>query len=383
VNDAPLPTAPARDGAGMPPRTFRCARGPAILALFASLPAVATLASATPLHAATPRVHAITGARIVPAPGQVIERGTVVMRDGVIVAVGANAAVPADARIWEGAGLTVYAGMVDAFVQPPAPERPRGPGAAAPSDPARGAGHALSTVTPERRVAREEALDAKRIEGLREAGFTLAHVVPEKGILRGQSAVLGLGDGAPNTRLVRADAAQIASLETAPVGYPGSRMGAIAVLRQAFLDAAWYRDVHAAYARAPLGIERPPFNAAWDAMQRVLQGTQPLFVRVDDMPGVLTAAGIGREAGVRPVVVGAGDEYKRAREIVAAGVPLIVPVRFPDAPDVSDEADALEVTTETLRFWQDAPGNAGVLARRGARFALTAHGLDKVRPARR
>ncbi|HKQ56581.1 MAG TPA: hypothetical protein VJY35_01820, partial [Candidatus Eisenbacteria bacterium] len=80
-------------------------------------------ALAPPLLADTPRVHAIVGARIVTAPGQSIERGTIVMRDGVITAVGANVPVPADARVWEGDSLTVYPGLIDAFVlvaEPPA-----------------------------------------------------------------------------------------------------------------------------------------------------------------------------------------------------------------------------------------------------------------------
>jgi len=348
-----------------------------ILVLSAVLPGV--------VHASTPRVHAIVGARIVTAPGQVIERGTIVMRDGVIEAVGANVRVPADARVWEGAGLTVYPGMIDAFVSPPAPDRARSREAARSQSQEggqEGAHHPLSTVTPERRIVEEDALGANRIEAMRAAGFTVAHVVPESGILRGQSAVLGLGDGAPNTRILKSDAAQIASIETAPVGYPGSRMGAIAVLRQSFLDAAWYRDARAAYARAPLGVERPETNMAWDAIQPVLQGQQPLFMRVDDMLGVLSAAQIGREAKVLPIVVGAGDEYKRAAEIEATGLSLVVPVKFPEAPDVSDPEDALEVATEALRYWQDAPGNAAVLAKRGVRFALTASGLEKAKTFR-
>ena len=343
------------------------------------------LALPVTLHAATPRVYAIVGARIVAAPGQVIERGTIVMRDGVIEAVSANAAVPADARVWEGAGLTVYAGMIDAFVSPPAPERPRGPAAArsqSQQEGQEGAHHPLSTVTPERRLVEEDALEAKRIDAMREAGFTVAHIVPESGILRGQSAALSLGDGAPNTRLVKADAAQILSIETAPVGYPGSRMGAIAVMRQAFLDAAWYRNAHDAYRRAPVGTERPETSMAWEAMQPALQGAQPVFLRVDDMLGALTAAAVGVEAGVTPVVVGAGDEYKRAEEIAATGLALVVPVKFPEVPDLSDPEDALEVATEALRYWQDAPGNAGVLARRGVRFALTTHRLEKAKDFR-
>ncbi len=370
---------PASCGGSAPSRPRR-PRGPFAAALTLLLFSAAHCARPAGAAAATPRVHAIVGARIVTRPGQVIERGTIVLRDGVIEAVGAKVQVPADARVWEGTGLTVWPGMIDPFVSPPAPERSRARGAArstARVEASEGAGHALATVTPERRMVAEDALDAKRIEALREAGFTAANVVPETGILRGQSAVFGLGDGASNRRLLKSDAAAIMSIETAPVGYPGSRMGAIAVMRQAFLDAAWYRDVRNAYARSPVGVERPEYNTAWDALQPLLQGAQPAFVRVDDMLGVLEAAHIGREAGFTPVVVGAGDSYKRVEEIAATGVSLIVPVRYPEVPDVSDPDDAVEVATEALRYWQDAPGNASVLAKRGIRFALTARMLEK------
>src|SRR5439155_1654376 len=167
-----------------------------------------------PALAKTPRIHAIVGARIVVAPGQVIEGGTIVMRDGVITAVGGGVPVPADARVWEGDSLTVYPGLIDAFVLPA-----EAPAAAGPQGP----------------PGRE--------------------------------------------------------------GYPGSLMGAIAVIRQAFLDAKWYRDALAAYARAPHGVERPETNLAWEALQTVIGGKQPALFVADEMLEVLRAATIAREAG--------------------------------------------------------------------------------------
>src|SRR5215467_1590459 len=79
------------------------------------------LIGVAPAAAVTPRVHAIRNARIVTGPGNVIARGTIVMRDGLITAVGANVAIPADARVWEGDSLTIYPGLIDAFVMPGAP----------------------------------------------------------------------------------------------------------------------------------------------------------------------------------------------------------------------------------------------------------------------
>ena len=357
---------------------FRLPRpvAPALLLLSLMLAAI-------PARAATPRVHAIVGARIVVAPGTVIPRGTVVIRDGVIVAVGADVAVPADARVWSGDSLTVYPGLIDAFVMPPDPTamagaggRGRGPTAppAAESAP-RGAGHDLACVTPEWRAVENLPLAREQIEGLRAAGFAAAQVAPRRGVVRGQSAVIGLGDGAANAALVRADAAQVIGLAPVRDGYPGSLMGAIAVVRQAFLDARWYADVQERYKKAPLGKQRPEENLSWAALEPVVAKRQPALFVADEMLEVLRAGAIAREAGVTAQVVGAGDEYKRVKEIAALGLPLVVPVNYPEAPEVKDAETAREVTTEQLRAWDEAPGNAATLTRAGISFALTANGL--------
>jgi len=357
---------------------------------FHALPALALLSLLLPLTAgaATPNVHAIVGARIVTAPGKTIERGTIVMRDGVIVAVGANVTVPADARLWPGDSLTVYPGLIDAFVMPSEP--PAAPAGAqaggaqrrAAADAPRGAAHELSSVRPERRMVEALPLPKDQLEGLRAAGFAAAQVAPRRGIVRGQSAVIGLGDGAPNLNVIEADVSQVVALEPEREGYPGSLMGAIAVIRQAFLDARWYGDVTRAYARSPQGKPRPATNESWDAMQPVVAGTQPALFVADEMLELLRAARIAKEAQVRAQIVGTGDEYKRLKEIAADGMPLVVPVTFPDPPDVSDPADALDVSIEELRHWQAAPSNPSELSKAGVTFALTSNGLKEVKKFR-
>jgi imidazolonepropionase-like amidohydrolase len=351
----------------------------------ASLALVSLATASTRAHAATPRVHAIVGARIVTAPGQAIPHGTIVMRDGVIVAVGAAVTVPPDARVWAGDSLTLYPGLVDAFVMPA--EAPGAPGAAAPpgrpAPPAagapRGAAHELAAVRPETRMVENLPLAKDQLEALRAAGFTAAQVAPRRGIVRGTSAIIGLGDGSPNANLVVADAAQVLALEPALSGYPGSLMGAIAVIRQALLDARWYHEVQGAYRKSPLGRPRPEENVSWAALEPLVDNRQPALFVADEMLEVLRAGAIAREAGLTAVILGAGDEYKRAKPIAAAGFPLIVPVNFPEPPDVSDEGNALDVTTEELRHWDQAPGNPAVLVRAGATFALTANGMKDVK----
>ena len=350
-------------------------RLPALLAWF--------VLAAAPAAAVTPRVHAIVGARIVPAPGQVIEKGTIVMRDGLIVAVGTNVPVPADARVWPGDSLTIYAGLIDAYVLPAvagdaSPARGHGgrPNRSpAPAESPRGAASNEPTVRAEYRVIEDLGFDADQLKSLRAAGLTVAQVAPQQGVVRGTSAVVGLGDGPLNRNTLSADAAQVMALQPTPQGYPGSLMGAIAVIRQAFLDARWYRDAMAAWARKPAAAERPETNVSWAALRPAAEGTQPVVFVADEMLEVLRAGAIAKEAGARGVIVTAGDEYKRIRPIVANGLPLLVPVNFPETPKVNDDADALEVTTEELRQWQDAPGNAAAIAAAGGTFAFTANGL--------
>ena len=68
---------------------------------------------AKPASTSAAVLYAIRGARIVPVAGAPIDKGTVVMRDGVIVDVGAGVTAPADAIVIDGAGLTVYPGLID------------------------------------------------------------------------------------------------------------------------------------------------------------------------------------------------------------------------------------------------------------------------------
>ena len=354
--------------------------------LVLALAGLALLAPASP--AVTPRVHAIRNARVVTAPGQVMARATVVMRDGVIIAVGPNVAIPADARVWEGDSLTVYPGLIDAFVTPAAPAGPAaggGPfGGARPGAQAetpKGAVHDIAGVRGETRMVEQLPLESSQLESLRAAGFAAAQVAPRTGIVRGTSAVVGLAGGV-NASVVRSDAAQVVALEpNRGQVYPGSLMGVIAVVRQVFLDAKWYRDARAA-AERKAGAERVPENLTFAALQPVIAGEQPVLMVTDDMLEVMQASRIASEAGVAAAIVTAGDEYKRVTQVAATGRTLVVPVNFPDAPDVADDANALEVRTEELRHWQAAPGNAAALAKAGVTFAFTANGLKDVKTFR-
>src|SRR5215207_8279904 len=144
--------------------------------------------------------YAITNARIVTVSGPVIERGTVVIRNGLIAAVGASVNAPPDARVIDGAGLTVYPGLIDSYTNlalpeaSPTPAGAGGPGAfflAAP--PPRPAGGPNSTqpagLQPEVMVEDVIRPGGTEIESSRNIGITAALTTPRSGIWMGQSAL--------------------------------------------------------------------------------------------------------------------------------------------------------------------------------------------------
>lgn len=313
-------------------------------------------------------VHALTGARVVVAPGRVIDAGTVVIRDGVLEAVGAGIEPPPDARVWDLDGLTILPGLIDPYVPRTWPvETDEDP-------PDAQAGHPNPVVHPERDIS-AWGLDPAAAQRLREAGITTAAVAPDGGLLRGWSAVFNLGDGPVRETLLRPRVAQAVSLHArADGGYPESLMGSVALARQSFLDAAWYRRAAAAYERRP-AQPRPVTDASLAALAGAAAGEDAVVFETEDLLATLRAARFAGELGLDAWLVASGEEYQRLDELAAAGFPLIVPVDFPEPPE--PQGGELSVEIEELRHWKRAPGNPAALAEAGIPFAVTSHGLGQ------
>ncbi len=350
----------------------------ALIALLVGIAALlqAQIKPAIGIRQNTPAVHAFTNARIVVSPGVVIDKGTLVMRDGVITAVGKNAAIPADARVWDMTGMTLYPGLIDSYSDLGMPKKPEGGrgGDGPPAQPAaevRGMKHWNGNVNAAQRAADLFAPDAKAAEKLRGMGFTTALVVPQKGIFRGSSAVVDLGDGTANQLLVKSDIAQHVTFETGGGDdYPNSLMGAIALIRQTALDAQWHRDAMKVAASNP-SEPRPEFVADLAALEDVLTAKEPVVFESTDELSLLRAAKIAKEFSWKLWVRGSGSEYRRLDAVKQAGAPIILPINFPDVPAVQLPEDALNVSLNDLRYWDEAPENPARLQKAGVRFALT------------
>lgn len=326
----------------------------------------------------TPTVNAFTNAKIIVSPGKVIAKGTLVIRNGVIEAIGDAVAVPADARVWDLSGMTIYPGLIDSYSdigmpkkpQPAAGSRMFGGGGQTPSPEPQGVKHWNDNVQSALNADEVFTPDDKSAEKMRGMGFTAALLVPQKGIFHGTSALFTLGEGSPSSLLVKPRIAQHIGFETSfGEGYPNSLMGAIALVRQTFLDAQWQRTALQAAAQTPLE-HAPEYVEDLAALAGAVDAKQPVIFETGDEIALLRAADIVKEFSLRYIIRGSGSEYRRLEAVKQTGAPVILPVNFPDAPSVETQEDALNVSLEDLRYWDEAPENPKRLAEAGVPFAF-------------
>jgi imidazolonepropionase-like amidohydrolase len=316
-------------------------------------------------HRAEPSRHAITDATVHVAPGQTLEHATVVIEDGKIVRVATRAsAKPIDLttyQVWNGEGLHIYAGFIDAFVEVDAPA----------PDPDAPSSHWSAKVTPQRSALDGDGIDESTAAARRKLGFTAANITPRSGIFRGTSAVVSLAKRNTDTSVVRPpvyleDVTNVTSLDRRGGGYPSSQMGAIAVLRQTLSDAQWQRDSR----KAGVAIEPNGIDALGDPHR-------PLLFDVRNELEILRAAAVADEFERPAIIVGGGTAYRRLDAIKAAGYPLIVPLRFTASPDVSSVGAAESVSLKSLMAWEQDPTNLRRLDAAGVQAVITASKLNK------
>ncbi|MEO8759400.1 MAG: amidohydrolase family protein, partial [Bacteroidia bacterium] len=212
--------------------------------------------------------------------------------------------------------------------------------------------------------------DAKADE-LRKLGFGLVLTSAKDGIVRGSGAVVLLNtQKKENEIIVKDKAAAFYSFNkgTSTQDYPSSLMGAIALLRQTYLDAQWYATNKT---KTEYNISLEAFNA--------LQ-TLPSIFDVSDKLNALRADKVGDEFKTKYIIKGKGDEYQRVDDIQQTFCKYIIPLNYPDAFDVEDPYEAENITLTELKHWEMAPANAKFLQEAGVTFALTTADLkDKTK----
>src|SRR5689334_9613128 len=333
--------------------------------------------------------YAITNARIVTVSGATIERGTVVVRDGLIAAVGANVNAPPDARVIDGAGLTVYPGLIDSYTNLALPEAapqpsPGGGGGAAaflaaqarpsPAGPNSTQPPGLQPEVMVEDVIRPGSAD---VEASRNIGITTALTSPRTGIWMGQSALINLAGDSPQEMIVRSPVAMHVGFTPLRGGYPGSLMGVFASLRQMMLDAQRYRDSLQAYERSPRGLRRPELDRSLAALVPVVDGRMPVVMLANSEREITRALDLANEFKLKLIVAGGREADRVADRLVKQNVPVLLSLNLPRRTTAAlPEADPEPL--RVLRERVEAQQTAGKLAKAGVRFAFESGSLTNI-----
>ncbi len=299
----------------------------------------------------------------------VIDSASLLIFDGKVIATGKGIRLPDGAVIHDMKGKHIYPSFID-------PDTHYGITPPTPAEKVKGQQHVSATkgayawnqsLKPEVDAYRMFIGNDTQAATWRKAGFGAVLTYYHDGIARGTATLVSLGDGKEQELIIKNKAAACFSFRkgVSQQDYPSSEMGAIALLRQTFLDAEWYRK----------GGSEKEFNISiesWNELREL-----PMYFESESKFQSLRIDKIGKEFGVKFIVRGSGDEYQRVEEIKATGSSFVLPLKFPPAFDLSDPYDAVNISLEELKHWEMAPANPMLLHQAGVTFAFTSNGLKE------
>ncbi|MBK6384860.1 MAG: amidohydrolase family protein [Chitinophagaceae bacterium] len=321
--------------------------------------------------------YAFTNATIVKDATTTLTNATLVIKDGKITAVGAGLKVPAGAVEIDCKGKYIYPSFIDIYTDYGTPQRQAGTGAGggfnfnqAPQieTAVKGPFGWNQAIKSEVDVYKVFSVSDATAKPLREAGFgsVLTHV--KDGVARGTGAVVTLANEKENLVIIKEKASAHYSFNkgTSTQSYPSSMMGYIALLRQTYLDAAWYKT--------------KPYQEGFNATLQSWNDNQslPQIFEANDKWNDLRSDRIGDEFGVQYIIKAGQNEYQRIKEMKATNATFILPLNYPVAQDVEDPNDARFVSLNDMKHWELAPTNAAAFEKAGIPFCLTTADLRTV-----
>ncbi len=323
---------------------------------------------------------AITDVKIVPVVGEDIPQGTIIIRGNKIEAVGAGLSIPAGAKVISGRGLTAYPGMTDAActlglyeigsIQATIDYRETG------------------RINPQ--VLATEALrpDSMHIPVARANGITTALVMPSGGLIAGRSGLIQLVGSTPPEMVLKSPVAMHIELPAIARGgfrrqaaqrEEGSRL--LEEVRNVLDEARFYEKRKIVASKNKL-ISPPDFDEKLEALLPVVHGELPVIISVHSGQDIRAAIKFVQEQKLKAIFSGVSQGWMVAKEIAAAGIPVIFGSLYELPPSWEDGYDALYRNPGVLRqagvkiaFSSSSASLAKELPYHAAKAA--AFGLDK------
>ncbi len=301
-----------------------------------------------------------------------LQNASLLIQKGKIIAVGNTISTPKDAVVVDCKGKYIFPSFIDLYSSygialPEHTGKPFSYSAPAQlTSNIKGAYGWNQAIKADVNAATLFVTDNSKAKSIRDIGFGTVLTHQQDGIARGTGTLVTLSSARENMAIIKEKASAHYSFSkgTSTQSYPASLMGVIALLRQTYLDAAWYKTKPVSEG-VNLSLE------AWNSNQQL-----PQIFEANDKWNDIRADRVGDEFGVQYIIKGGGNEYQRINEIAATKAAFILPVNYPQAMDLADPDDARLVSLNDLKHWEMAPVNAAAFEKAGIPFCFTTDGLN-------
>ncbi|WP_394906232.1 amidohydrolase family protein [uncultured Mesonia sp.] len=222
-------------------------------------------------------------------------------------------------------------------------------------------------IRPETNASHFFEYEEEEAKKLLQIGFGVVNTHYPDGIMRGTSSLVSLvkNQGAIQS-IIKKKASTVLSFDKSILSnqmYPTSTMGAMALIRQTYLDANWYKNNISDYQ-----------DLALEAL--IKQENLPQIFITDNGLDELRAIKIGEEFGKKYLVKGNGFEFENLSTLRKMGNTIIAPLDFPKPYTISHPHVAEKISLKKLKRWDQAPANLMLLYKNEIPFTITTHGLD-------
>lgn len=315
-----------------------------------------------------PSLYAFTNATIHVDYQTTIENATLIIRNDKVINVGSGISIPTGAIVTDLKGKHIYPSFIELSSKIGLPDMKssyeRGPVMQPRIDGAYNANDAIKSYF---NAVDEFKVNDSEADKLRKLGFGAALTHSKDGLVRGTGTFIALRKAKENEVILEEKASSHFSFDkgSSKMDNPSSLMGAIALIKQTYYNAEWYKGQSEI-----VDISLEAFND---------NKSLPQFFEADgDKLYVLRADRLGDEMGVQYIIKSSGDEYQRINEVKSTGATLIVPVNFPKPFDVEDPFAAINVGYDDMKHWELAPSNLKRISEAGINFSITTDDLKDI-----
>ncbi|MEN2281998.1 amidohydrolase family protein [Algoriphagus sp. SE2] len=319
--------------------------------------------------------YAITNATVFSEPGKSGMKATVLIKDGVIQGVGSNLSLPIETKVIPGDSLFVYPGFIDGgsdagITAPKDPERPKDFVSSNPPD-------EIAGITPWRSAVDQYSGDDNKVEDFRKAGFTVAQILPDGGMIAGKAAIVVFGSEYSNN-VLKTNTALVSSFRGSRGMYPGTAVGVMAKFRDIYQNTKLTQQRGEKY-QTVSGVSRPEMTPTYTAMMDVINGQVPVMYTAPSELEVRRAISLQKELGFKLILKGL-DDYATVIDVIKeANVPVLISLEIPDdkaikaqKEDVSE--DVKQQYARVKEAYDNSIKQAAMLEAAGIPFAFTTSG---------